>query len=140
MTIAELIIGFSLVILLIGIVVPKADSGYLKAEWERRRLCSELRYLKRRDLAGLEEYMRIRKVNGVTCYKTLFKLKVIRECYVDKDVTVRTSIDKIMFQESGVPKESGTIRVSYKDKIYTITITPISGRILFKEGIYSEDK
>lgn len=140
MTIAELIIGFSLVILLIGIVVPKADPGYLKAEWERRRLCSELRYLKRRDLAGLEEYMRIRKVNGKTCYKTLLKLKVIREAYVDEDITVRTSIDRIMFQESGVPNESGTIQVGYKEKFYTITITPISGRILFKEGIYSEDK
>lgn len=48
MSLAELIIGMSLVILLIGIVVPKADSGYMKAEWERRKLCSELRLLKRK--------------------------------------------------------------------------------------------
>ena len=45
-----------------------------------------------------------------------------------------------MFKSDGIPMDSGTIEVRYKEKTYTITITPISGRILFKEGIYSNDK
>lgn len=140
MSIAELIIGLSLVILLIGIVIPKADSGYMKAEWERRKICSELRYLKRRNLAGIEEYMRIVNINGKTCYRTSFDLKIIKEEYVDKDIKVSSNIKKIMFREDGIPVNSGTIEAIYKNKVYTITITPISGRILFKEGIYSNDK
>lgn len=127
-------------ILLIGLVFPKADSGYMKAEWERRRLCSEIRYLKRRDLAGLEEFMWITKSNGKTYCQTLFKSKVLRQREIDKDISVRTSLSKIKFQESGVPNESGEINVVYKNKYYCITITPISGRILFKEGFYSGEK
>lgn len=140
MSLAELIIGMSLVILLIGIVVPKADSGYMKAEWERRKLCSELRLLKRKNLAGIGEYMRIAKVNNKSCYRTFFDLKLIREEYVDDDIKVASNIKRIMFKSDGIPIDSGTIEIRYKKKTYTITITPISGRILFKEGIYSNDK
>ncbi|WP_300527786.1 hypothetical protein [Peptacetobacter sp.] len=140
MSLAELIIGMSLVILLIGIVVPKADSGYMKSEWERRKLCSELRLLKRKNLAGIGEYMRIAKVNNKSCYRTFFDLKLIREEYVDDNIKVASNMKKIMFKSDGIPMDSGTIEIRYKEKTYTITITPISGRILFKEGIYSNDK
>lgn len=140
MSLAELIIGMSLVILLIGIVVPKSDSGYMKAEWERRKLCSELRLLKRKNLAGIGEYMRIAKVNNKSCYRTFFDLKLIREEYVDDNIKVASNMKKIMFKSDGIPMDSGTIEIRYKKKTYTITITPISGRILFKEGIYSNDK
>ena len=140
MSLAELIIGMSLVILLVGIVVPKSDSGYMKAEWERRKLCSELRLLKRKNLSGIGEYMRIAKVNNRSCYRTFFDLKLIKEKYVDKDIKVASNIKRIMFKSDGIPMDSGTIEVRYKEKTYTITITPISGRILFKEGIYSNDK
>ncbi|MED9947311.1 hypothetical protein [Peptacetobacter sp.] len=140
MSLAELIIGMSLVILLIGIVVPKADSGYMKSEWERRKLCSELRLLKRKNLAGIGEYMRIAKVNNKSCYRTFFDLKLIREEYVDDNIKVASNMKKIMFKSDGIPMDSGTIEIRYKKKTYTITITPISGRILFKEGIYSNDK
>lgn len=140
MSLAELIIGMSLVILLIGIVVPKADSGYMKSEWERRKLCSELRLLKRKNLAGIGEYMRIAKVNNKSCYRTFFDLKLIREEYVDDNIKVASNMKKIMFKSDGIPVDSGTIEIRYKEKTYTITITPISGRILFKEGIYSNDK
>lgn len=140
MSLAELIIGMSLVILLIGIVVPKSDSGYMKSEWERRKLCSELRLLKRKNLAGIGEYMRIAKVNNKSCYRTFFDLKLIREEYVDDNIKVASNMKKIMFKSDGIPMDSGTIEIRYKEKTYTITITPISGRILFKEGIYSNDK
>lgn len=140
MSLAELIIGMSLVILLIGIVVQKADSGYMKSEWERRKLCSELRLLKRKNLAGIGEYMRIAKVNNKSCYRTFFDLKLIREEYVDDNIKVASNMKKIMFKSDGIPMDSGTIEIRYKEKTYTITITPISGRILFKEGIYSNDK
>ncbi len=140
MSLAELIIGMSLVILLIGIVVPKSDSGYMKAEWERRKLCSELRLLKRKNLSGIGEYMRIAKVNNKSCYRTFFDLKLIREEYVDDNIKVASNMKKIMFKSDGIPMDSGTIEIRYKEKTYTITITPISGRILFKEGIYSNDK
>lgn len=140
MSLAELIIGMSLVILLIGIVVPKADSGYMKSEWERRKLCSELRLLKRKNLAGIGEYMRIAKVNNKSCYRTFFDLKLIREEYVDDNIKIASNMKKIMFKSDGIPMDSGTIEIRYKEKTYTITITPISGRILFKEGIYSNDK
>ena len=140
MSLAELIIGMSLVILLIGIVVPKSDSGYMKAEWGRRKLCSELRLLKRKNLAGIGEYMRIAKVNNKSCYRTFFDLKLIREEYVDDNIKVASNMKKIMFKSDGIPMDSGTIEIRYKKKTYTITITPISGRILFKEGIYSNDK
>ena len=140
MSIAELIIGMSLVILFIGIIFPRIDSGYMKAEWERRRICSEIRYLKRRDLAGLDEFMWFTKSNGKTYYKTLFRGKVLRQREIDKDIDIRTVLSKVKFQESGVPNESGEINVVYKNKYYRITITPISGRILFKEGFYSDDK
>lgn len=140
MSLAELIIGMSLVILLIGIVVPKADSGYMKAEWERRKLCSELRLLKRKNISGIGEYMRIAKVNNRSCYRTFFDLKLIKEEYIEEDIKVSSNIKKIMFKANGIPIDSGTIEIKYKEKNYAITITPISGRILFKEGIYSNDK
>ena len=67
-------------------------------------------------------------------------MKLIKEKYVDKDIKVASNIKRIMFKSDGIPMDSGTIEVRYKEKTYTITITPISGRILFKEGIYSNDK
>lgn len=140
MSIAELIIGMSLAVLLVGMTIPKVDPGYMKAKWERRRLCSEIRYLKRRDLAGIEEFMRIDEVDGKTCYKILFRSKVLRKLDVDEDISVKTGIDMIKFQENGKPNKSGEINVIYKKKFYSITITPISGRILFKEGIYDDSK
>ena len=43
-----------------------------------------------------------------------------------------------LFHTNGKPYKAGTVEINYKKKIYSITITPISGRVLFKEGIYSK--
>ena len=43
----------------------------------------------------------------------------------------------IKFKEDGTPYPSGTtIRIIYKDTKKEITIVPISGRVLIKEGKY----
>ena len=57
-------------------------------------------------------------------------MKLIKEKYVDKDIKVASNIKRIMFKSDGIPMDTGTIEVRYKEKTYTITITPIS------EGFY----
>lgn len=140
MSIAELIISMCLVTMLVGIVVPKADIGYISTEWERRKLCSEIRYIKRRNLVGIDEDIRIKNKDGKSFYYIGIRTSLLKKVELPENVFLNSPIDRVHFKASGRPHESGTITFRYKEKEYYITITPISGRVLFKEGIYSDDK
>lgn len=138
MNVAELIIGMSLMVLLIGISIPKTDTRYIQTEWERRKFCSELRLIKRKNLAGIDESIRVKNDNGKSYYTIGRGFTFNKKIEIPKGIKLYSTIKSISFKEDGKPYESGTIEFSYKEKSYYITITPISGRILFKEDIYAK--
>lgn len=137
---AELVIGMCLMVLLVGLVIPKVDVGYAKAEWERRKLCSEIRYIKRRNLAGVNEDIRVTNSDKKSAYYIACRTNLLKKVEMPENIRMETLIDRIHFHTDGKPYKAGTVEINYKKKVYSITITPISGRVLFKEGIYSSAK
>lgn len=140
MSTVELIIGMSLMVLLVGLSIPKVDTGYAKTKWERRKFCSEIRLTKRKNLSGKSESIRVTNKNGNSYYIIQKGLNIEKIVEIPNKIKLYSSMDSISFKEDGRPYESGIVDFQYREKIYQITITPISGRILFKEDIYENEK
>ncbi|SCH10509.1 hypothetical protein [Romboutsia sp. 1001713B170207_170306_H8] len=63
----------------------------------------------------------------------------VKEIYVPKDVNISWPNRKIYFRRDGTPNPTGgTIKVFDGDVSKEITIVPVSGRVLLKEGQYEK--
>ena len=63
----------------------------------------------------------------------------IKQVYLPKVCKIEYTRSMIKFKADGTPYPSGTtIKIIYKDIKKEITIVPISGRVLIKEGKYEK--
>ena len=82
-------------------------------------------------------YIYLKNNEGKSSYILRENGKDVKEVYLPKDAVIKYVREKIIFKKDGSPDLLGTtIKVTYKEIKKEITIVPVSGRVLLKEGIY----
>ncbi|MGL5329224.1 MAG: hypothetical protein ACRDD7_08150 [Peptostreptococcaceae bacterium] len=105
-----------------------------------KELCSDIRYVKSNNILGsLDTYVLITSKDGCFGYRLIENGKNVKETYLDKgiEITNSTGKNRIRFYNNGAPNPSGSTIEIFNNKVTKeITIVPVSGRVLFKEGRY----
>lgn len=85
----------------------------------------------------LNAYIYYKNSEGKQSYVLREKGKDVKEIALPKDAELKYTIEKIMFKRDGSPDKTGTtITIKHRENKKEITIVPVSGRVLIKEGIY----
>lgn len=103
-----------------------------------KQLCSDIRYVRANNMLGnMNTYIQI--VKGKGSYILMDKGIKIKEIYPPSSVKTSWYSDKIRFKRDGIPNPTGgTIKIMNKKYNNEITVVPVSGRVLLKEGKYEK--
>ena len=103
-----------------------------------RQLNSDIRYVRRvNKLGNSKVYIAFTEQNNRKGYLLRDNGEIVKSEFLPKNVKLNYSISKILFDRQGAFYMGGTTIIILDDKKYTeMTITPVSGRVLIKEGIY----
>ena len=139
MTLVELVVTISIFMLITTICFPRENVNKYQVNSFTKQLCSDIRYVRKSNMNGnLNVYIYYKNNQGKASYALREKGKDVKEVYLPKDAEIKYVREKIIFKKDGSPDPLGTtIKVTYKDIKKEITIVPISGRVLLKEGIYA---
>lgn len=141
MTIIELLIGMSLILIITCISFPKISIEKYEMNFFMKQLCSDLRYVRKSNmLHDCNTYISFIKEDKRYGYIFSSNGKNCKKIFLPKKISLETYSPKIIFKGNGLPeKAGGSIRV-FKDSSFEriITIVPTSGRILLKEGKYEK--
>ena len=122
----------------------KYENDSYKIESFARELCSDIRYVRRENMLD-NKNVYIRFVNEDN--KWLYVLhrnkredkKVILPQNVNLNFPIGQNTSLIYFHPDGrYINNGGTITISKDDYYKYITIVPVSGRVLYKEGLYEK--
>ncbi|CAH2212944.1 conserved protein of unknown function [Tepidibacter aestuarii] len=137
----ELLITISLIMVISLIPIYKINIRDYKIDSFVRQLCSDIRYtrIKNMNYGNSAKIYYEKSEEGTTSYILKDFGKIKKKVRLPKNTDIYYSVEKIDFGLNGVIRHRGeTIKI--KDKINKktkiITIVPISGRVLIKEGIY----
>ncbi len=88
-------------------------------------------------MGNTNAYVYLEKSDDGSSFKLNENRKDIKQVYLPKDCKIQFTRPIIKFKADGTPLPSGTtIKIIHKNKEIEITIVPISGRVLIKEGKY----
>ena len=138
MTLVELVITISIMLLISTLCFSKDDVNKHQIDSFTKQLCSDVRYVRKCNMLGdLSTYIYYKKDKESSGYAVRSGGNDIKEIKLPNDITLKYGQSKIVFRRDGSPDPKGqTIKV-YNDKIKKeITIVPVSGRVLLKEGEY----
>ena len=138
MTLVELVITISIMLLISTLCFSKDDINKHQIDSFTKQLCSDIRYVRKCNMLGdLSAYIYYKKDKESSSYAIRSGGNDIKEIKLPNDITLKYGQSKIVFRRDGSPDPKGqTIKV-YDDKIKKeITIVPVSGRVLLKEGEY----
>ncbi len=140
MTVAELVISISILIVVSTTVFPKYTVEEHEINSFIRQLVSDVRYVRKVNTMGdLQTSISFQFDDSKNQHYYILREggKNKREITLPKDVNLTYSKATIKFMKSGIPNGCAmTIKIINNEDIKEITITPVSGRILFKEGEY----
>ncbi|MGL5314231.1 MAG: pilus assembly FimT family protein [Peptostreptococcaceae bacterium] len=138
MTLVELVVTITVLVLITTICFPRENINKYQVNSFTKQLCSDIRYVRKSNINGNSSvYVYLKNEDGKSRYILREKGKDVKEVFLPKDSTIKYAREKIIFKKDGSPDPLGTtITVRYKDIKKEITIVPISGRVLLKEGIY----
>ena len=138
MTLVELVITISIILLIATIYFPKVNIEKYQVNSFTKQLCSDIRYVRNLNKMGnTNTYIYLNKNDERSSFTLNENKKDIKKVYLPKTCKIEYTRPMIKFKEDGTPYPSGTtIRIIYKDTKKEITIVPISGRVLIKEGKY----
>lgn len=138
MTLVEVVITISIILLIITLCFPKDNIEKYQVNSFTKQLCSDIRYVRNINMMGnTNAYVYIYKDAGGISFKLNENKKDIKQVYLPKECKIEYARPMIKFKSDGSPYPSGTtIKIIYKDIKKEITIVPISGRVLIKEGKY----
>lgn len=143
-TILELIIAITLILMISSVGFVKLQGNNYKIISFTKQLCSDLRYVRRENMLNNSTvYIRFFQENNRYGYS------LHRNKQIDKELTLPQSTKLnypknfsdsfIKFNRDGsFVKGGGTITINKGNDYKYITIVPVSGRILYKEGIYEK--
>ena len=144
MTTIELIIGIALIVLISSICFVKFQCDNYKINAFARSLCSDIRYVRRENMLNNSTvYIRFINENnryGYTlhrCKKEDKKVLLPRNTNLSYPINLGSSLIKFNRDGSFI-QGGGTISINKDNNYKYITIVPVSGRVLVKEGIYEK--
>ncbi|WP_195939757.1 pilus assembly FimT family protein [Romboutsia sp. 1001713B170131_170501_G6] len=138
MTLVELVVCISIMILVstLYFFYDNLDKYYINSF--TKQLTADIRYVRRVNMLGdLSTYIYYDLNNKNKSYILKSQGEIKKEVSLPNETKIEYGESKIIFRTDGSPDRRGqTIRV-YKGNIKKeITIVPISGRVLLKEGKY----
>ena len=138
MTLVELVITISIILLITTLCFPKDNIEKYQINSFIKQLCSDIRYVRNINMMGnTNAYVYLEKNDEGSSFKLNEDRKDIKQVYLPKDCKIQFTRPIIKFKSDGTPTPSGTsIKIINKNKVIEITIVPISGRVLIKEGKY----
>ena len=138
MTLVELVITISIILLITTLCFPKDNIEKYQINSFIKQLCSDIRYVRNINMMGnTNAYVYLEKNDEGSSFKLNEDRKDIKQVYLPKDCKIQFTRPIIKFKSDGTPTPSGTsIKIINKKKVIEITIVPISGRVLIKEGRY----
>ncbi|MBQ6631014.1 MAG: hypothetical protein IJH55_02630 [Romboutsia sp.] len=138
MTLVELVITISIILLITTLCFPKDNIEKYQINSFIKQLCSDIRYVRNINMMGnTNAYVYLEKNDEGSSFKLNEDRNDIKQVYLPKDCKFQFTRSIIKFKSDGTPTPSGTsIKIINKDKVIEITIVPISGRVLIKEGKY----
>ena len=138
MTLVEVLIGITLLALICTIAFSKFDLDNYKVNSFIRQLNSDIRYVRSVNKLGNNKvYIAFTKQNNCSGYVLIENGSNTKSVFLPKNIKLSYPISKIMFDHQGAFYMGGTTISVGNDKNYTeITIVPVSGRVLIKEGLY----
>ncbi|WP_455538172.1 GspH/FimT family protein [Terrisporobacter sp.] len=144
MTILELLIAISIIVIISSICFVKYENNNYKIESFARQLCSDIRYVRRENMLDNKNvYIRFINKNSKWSYilhrNKQEDKKVVLPQSVNLNFPVGQNTSLIYFHPDGrYINNGGTITISKNGDYRYITIVPVSGRVLYKEGIYEK--
>jgi len=137
-TLVELVITMSIVLLISTLCFPKDNIEKYQLNSFTKQLCSDIRYVRNINMLGNTNTYLYLDNNGESSSFTLNENKKnIKQVYLPKECKIEYTRPMVKFKVDGTPYPSGTtIKIIYKNRKKEITIVPISGRVLIKEGKY----
>lgn len=138
MTLVELVITISILSIIAALCFPRVSINKYQVNSFTKQLCSDIRYVRKCNMNGnLKVYIYYKNTEENQSYVLREDGKDVKEILLPKDAEIKYAREKIIFRKDGSPDPLGTtITIRYKDNKKEITIVPVSGRVLLKEGIY----
>lgn len=137
-TLVELVVTISFITIISTLCFPKENISKYQINSFTKQLCSDIRYVRKNNMLGCNDtYIYYKNNNGTHSYILRQESKDVKEISLPKDVQLLYTRGKILFKKDGSPQQLGaTIKIISKDIKREITIVPVSGRVLLKEGKY----
>jgi len=137
-TLVEVLLGITLLALICTISFSKINLDNYKVNSFIRQLNSDIRYVRMvNKLGNSKVYIVFTTKNNCKGYILMENGNTSKGVFLPKNINLNYSESKILFDNKGSFYMGGTTINIGKDKDYTeITIVPVSGRVLIKEGIY----
>lgn len=137
MTLVELVISISIILLISTLCFPRFNINKYKIDLFTKQLCSDIRYVRNENMLGnLNAYIYYTD-DKVKRYIVRNDGKDLKEITLPEEMKISYNQSRIRFKRDGTPDPKGqTIIIYNKDLKKEITIVPISGRVLLKEGKY----
>lgn len=136
-TVIELVISISIILLIATLSFPKDNLENQKINLFAHQLCSDIRYVRRINMfSDYNTYIYYINQDNHEGYVLRKDGKNVKSIVLPKNVKIARSIDIIKFKSDGSPQKASTIEIYNHRLRKTITITPVSGRVLLKEGKY----
>ena len=138
----ELIIAISIMATITSICIMKYNDDNYQINNFARQLCSDIRYVRRENMLNNQDvYIKFDKENNKYFYILQKNKKEDKRVFLPKNVNIQfpvtNKISLLSFWSDGRCKiGGGTIIIDKNDECKYITIVPVSGRVLYKEGIY----
>lgn len=132
----------AIMILIATLCFPKDNVEKYLINSFTKQLSSDIRYVRQSNiLEDSSTYIIYIENDGKKGYSIKQKGESIKDMYLPRGATITHNIgaNKIRFLADGSPYPTGgTIRVSNSKSSKEITIVPVSGRVLLKEGKYEK--
>lgn len=140
MTLVELLIAIAIMLLLSTVCFPKDNIKKYVIDSFTKQLCSDIRYVRQRNMLSESSTYIIYEDNNIRSgYSLIEKGKKIKSVLLPQNTKLNYNPKKIQFIQDGSPYPSSGTTTIINNKIYKeITIVPISGRVLLKEGKYEK--
>ncbi|MGL4913482.1 MAG: pilus assembly FimT family protein [Romboutsia sp.] len=137
MTLIELVVAISVMVLVSTLCFSKDDNNKHQINSFAKQLCSDIRYVRKCNMLGdLNTYIYYKKDNDKTSYILRSDFKDVKEIDLPNGSKL-IGLSKILFNTNGSPNPKGqTIEIISNSIQKQITIVPVSGRVLLKEGKY----
>ena len=140
MTLVEVVLGITILSLICTISFTKLNLDNYKTKAFIRQLASDIRYVRKiNKLGNSNVYIIFTSSEGKKGYILRENGNNAKTIFLPKGIDIKYSVSNILFDRQGAFHTGGTtISIGKNGDFTKITIVPVSGRVLIKEGIYDE--